>query len=237
MMIQKMLYIFLAASCAFGLEVKPDSLSLTVKLMQNLYKALDTITLHNTAGDQIQIDTVFVKFLNGGDSTDYKLGKNCDSLGWSCYNYSGWTYGGVASSTKIIDLRYIKDSLFVLQNAGSGPITYTIPPRDSIRFIVCAIINCPVCDRMPSFPATTKFLYTFVVSNGQKASFLLTLNQPTHVAPVQITHRYLPAGRLGQLYNLRGQKMTSSPPIGIFIRNNKTYFRLDWNMRKFPNWK
>ena len=54
----------MVASCAFGLEVRPDSLSLTVNLMQNRYKVLDTITLHNPSGEQIQIDTVSIKFLN-----------------------------------------------------------------------------------------------------------------------------------------------------------------------------
>jgi hypothetical protein len=34
MILQKMLFTCLAASCAFGLEVKPDSLSLIVQFMQ-----------------------------------------------------------------------------------------------------------------------------------------------------------------------------------------------------------
>jgi hypothetical protein len=231
MKIRKILLVFLVASCAFGLEVKPDSLSLTVELLQNMYKALNTITLYNTTSDQIQIDTVFIKFLNG-DSTDFKRGQNCDSSDWSCYNYGGWTYGGVASSTIIIALRYMKDSLFFMGKISGGPIEYTIPPHDSLQFSVRIITNCSVCDRMPSFPATTKFQYSFIARNGQKASFLLKLNEPTHVAPVQIPHHYLPAGRRGALYNLRGQKMNDGSPIGILIRNNKTYFRLDWNARK-----
>ncbi len=236
MKIQKIIFVCLVASCAFGLEVRPDSLSLTVNLMQNRYKVLDTITLHNPSGEQIQIDTVSIKFLNG-DSIDFKRGKNCDSSNLSCYNYSGWTYGMFSNSMKSISLRYIKDSLFLLQDTAGNPVEYTIPSNDSLQFGVCSIINCSLCDRTPSFPATTKFQYSFIARNGQKASFLLTLNQPTNIAPFQIPHHYLPAGRLGQLYNLRGQKMDGRFPVGIIVQNNKTYFRLDWSAREISNKK
>jgi hypothetical protein len=236
MILQKVLFSCLAASCAFGLDVKPDSLSLTVKLLPNYTKALDTITLYNNSSNRIQIDTVSIKFLDG-NSTDFKRGKGCDSADWSCYNYNGWSYDVFSYGVIINSLRYSKDSLFLLQDSAGSLINYTILPHDSLQFGLRVISGCAICDQMPFFPATTNFQYSFIVTNGQRAAFHLTLHEPTHVAPVQIPHRYLPAGRLGQLYNLRGQKMTDGSLIGIFIRNNKTYFRLDWNMLKFPNWK
>jgi hypothetical protein len=130
----------------------------------------------------------------------------------------------------------MEDSLFFIGKISGGPIEYTIPPHDSLQFSVRLITNCSVCDRMPSFPATTKFQYSFITGDGQKVSFLLTLNQPTRVAPVQIPHQYVPAGRFGALYNLRGQKMDGRFPVGVIVQNNKTYFRLDW-IAGISNWK
>lgn len=227
--LQKTLFACLLASCAFGLDIKPDSLSLALK-------SFDTITLYNNANDQIQIDTIFIKFQNG-DSVDFERGKACDSANVSCYNYSGWSYGWSESSATTISLRYVKDSLFLLQNSTGNPIEYTISPHDSLQFVVSTIVNCPACDRMPIFPATTKFQYAFITNDGQKASFLLTLNRPTNVSSIEVSRRYPWDGRPKAFYNLRGQKMDSRSPFGIIVQNNKIYFRLDWNTRELPNGK
>lgn len=229
MKFSKMLLVFLAASCTFGLDVKPDSMSLTLNLMQNYHNALDTIILYNPSDKQIQIDTVTIKFLNG-NPLDFSMGKACDptdSLHSRCYIYSGWFYGLSMS------LGYVRDSLFVLQN--KGVVQYTIQPRDSVQFSICAIINCPYCGRRPSFPATTKFLYSFNIRNGERASFLLKLNHPTIVVPVQNPYRCLMAGHSGESFNLRGQKMDREQIIGILVRNNKLHFILDWDSRNILN--
>jgi hypothetical protein len=219
--IQKMLPVFLFISCALGLEVKPDSSSFTVQLMQKYSKVLDTITLYNGTEGPIQIDTMSIAFLNG-DSAECKFGNMCDSANWSCYNYSGWLYGMTDTS-----LRYSKDSLFILQDQNGKLLRYMLQPKDSLKFCLRIITNCPVCGRLPSFPATTKFRYSFITTNGEKASFLLTLNRATAVSGVRIPCRYQSAERSKPCYTLRGQKTDIRSPVGILVRNRETIVGLN----------
>ena len=205
-------WLFFAISGILGLEIQPDSLSRTLRLLSYYYAPIDTIVLYNPGSERISIDTVFIKFLNGSIPTDFQAGKDCDPTHFYQYVYQGWVYG-----SDIVSLRYVSDSIFLLQDSVGIPRRYQLQPGDSLLFHLNVISNCPVCGRMPSFPATTRFLYSFIAAEGG-ATFLLTLDQPTAVSPARISSIKKPVRGIEPYYNLRGQKVGMNVPTGLKVR-------------------
>jgi hypothetical protein len=209
------IFLLLCSSSIFGLEVKPDSLSFTLKLMSNYYNALDTITLYNTSADRIQVDSVYIRFLNGV-STDFTAGKGLDPTQFSQYNYQGWVYGGAN-----ISLRYVKDSLFLLQDSVGNPLHWLLQPGDSLLFGLRVVVNCPVCGRKPSFPGTTRFLYSFIAADGRSVPFLLNLYQPVGIPSVRKVRENKQTRYSGSFFNLCGRKIEIGRQAGVRVRANE----------------
>lgn len=168
------LWNLMLACTIWGLEIKPVSLTISPSFVSKISAAIDTITIKNTSEIVVTIDTVTITFLNG-DSADFRNGVNC--MDYTCFNYNGWSYGALSHQF----LRYLRDSLYLLQDLSGNPVRYTLQPHDSMDFIVYSAINCPVCGRMPSFPATTRFRFDFVGGSGQHNSFFLNLENITAV--------------------------------------------------------
>jgi hypothetical protein len=187
---------------AWGLEIKPASLTISPSFVSKISAAIDTITLTNTSNAVVSIDTVTITFLNG-DSADFRSGIGCTD--YSCFNYGGWSYG--ASSHQA--LHYLRDSLYMLQDVSAGVVRYTLQPHDSLKFIVYSAINCPVCGRMPSFPKTTRFRFDFIGGNGVRDSFLLNLENPTATTYNIKQKNNQPVSRLTSYVNLRGQSINT----------------------------
>lgn len=183
---------------ASGLEVKPDSLFFPVSLQHSYYTVLDTVTLYNPSDTQVTIDTVLVKFLNGS-SADFP---------------GVWSYG-----VQSVTLRYVKDSLFILDDYLGLDIHYTVQPHDSLHFMVRIIGTCYFCNSLPRFPKATKFRFYFATAKGQRASFLLTLDPVTTVAEARVQYLHLPSHGRGQSYNLQGKRTDVLSPAGVTIRN------------------
>jgi hypothetical protein len=208
------------SSAVFGLDVNPDSLALSVKLMMKYYFALDTITIINSENRTVLIDTVAIKFLNGSPA-DFRAGWDCDPTKYYEYNYRGWLYGIGGKS-----LRYGMDSLFFLQDSTGTITSYSLLPNDSMIFVLRVIANCPICDRTPSFPSTTKFQFVFIENTGDRSYFILRLNDPTGVAPVTNPK----ARKYGTVrtpdVNLRGQSTNSPGPACIVARKGNTHLKV-----------
>jgi hypothetical protein len=187
-----------------GLEINPDSSSLSLHLIRNYPEAIDTIIIKNCGDKPLSIDTVAIKFLNGA-TVDFRCGINCKSF--SDYNYSGWTYG-FSSQT----LRYRCDSLFLLQDSDCNLVKYAVPAHDSMKFILRIITNCPICGRMPSFPTTTSFKYDFIEKNGGHNYFILNLKNATGTISNADRKSIRPNTQRKPPVNLRGQTLNSLYP-------------------------
>jgi hypothetical protein len=181
----------------WGLELNPDSITISSSLIKKITGTIDTIIIKNNGESPVSIDSVKIMFLNG-DSVDFRSGKNCTDF--SCYNYSGWSYG---MSQQV--LHYLCDSLYLLQDVSGNLLQYTIQPYDSVIFPLWSAINCPVCGRRPSFPTTTRFRFDFVGKNGMRDTFFLNVQNPTPVvynANQKSGHTVL---KQSSSVNLRGQ--------------------------------
>jgi hypothetical protein len=210
----------LAPILCLGLEVDPDSMALSLLPFANYNKVIDTIKLVNTGNGALTVDSVTIRFLDG-DSMDFKRGYDCDWGKYYDYNYKGWVYG-----MTYLSLRYVKDSLFLLQDSSGVPITVSIPSHDTADFRLAMVVNCVVCGRMPAFPNTTRFLYTFYTAGAVGGRFLLTQNNITKIV--------LPPAQKGALmqgnaetsrYNSLGRIIRephASPPALLLKKQGKT---------------
>jgi hypothetical protein len=180
-----------------GLELNPDSITISSNLIKKISGTIDTIIIKNTGESAVSIDSVKIMFLNG-DSFDLRSGKNCADF--SCYNYSGWSYG---MSQQV--LHYLHDSLFLLEDVSGNLLKYTIQPHDSVKFPLWSVINCPVCGRMPSFPTTTRFRFDFVGKNGMCDTFFLNVQNPTPIVYNANQKRDHTVLQQSSSVNLRGQ--------------------------------
>ena len=108
------LLFFFTASRAITLV--PDSSSVTIQPMQSIDKVIDSVRICSTAPASVTIDSIIIKFLNG-DSADFSRGKNCNPQNYFEYFYQGWVYG-MTNKT----LRYIRDSVFLLQDSLGTPV-------------------------------------------------------------------------------------------------------------------
>lgn len=204
-----------------GLEIKPDSLSVSANLFQKYNSDIDTIVIVNTGDRSLSIDTIKIKFLNGVQA-DFRCGVNCNSL--SDYNYNGWCYG-----YSLKTLRYLSDSLYMLQDSLGNPVGYSISAHDSLKFPLSVFVNCPICNRMPSFPSTTLFRYDFVDNNGTHVYFTLSLKNSTAVFYHTGAAAIHSDKRQTSSINLQGKKVNAPYSTQIITRNGKKKLEMKCN--------
>jgi hypothetical protein len=216
-------WFLLIPACCYALQVVPDSVSKSVHPMLMIDSALDSVFLKNNTAATVIVDSIVIRFLDG-DSLDFSRGSDCRPSVYYDYVYRGWTYGLTYET-----LRYMRDSLFLLQDSAGNPISLSIGPNDSALFTLYIIINCPICGRMPAFPATTRYLYTFHTSTGTSADLAVT------VVDLTSTRRDAPGGRRAPvaatgsgsvMYNVLGQRVAKSPGMGAAILLGKGMTRI-----------
>jgi hypothetical protein len=166
-----LIVVLLLPSYSTGLTIHPDSIVLTIKPMLAMHSPIDTVTLKNETNAAIAIDSIKIRFCNG-DSGDFKKGYNIQPGDFNRYNYEGWVYGGATH----VCLQYLRDSLFMAQDSVGLPMKIFLHPNDSAFFYLQVITNCPVCGRMPSFPNTSKYRYSFHLSNNTSINLMVRLN-------------------------------------------------------------
>jgi hypothetical protein len=165
-----LLLLLLLPTCGFGLIIHPDSIVLNIKPMMAMHSPIDTVCLKNETNAAIIIDSIKIRFCNG-DSEDFKKGFDCQPAQFLDYNYRGWLYGATHTS-----LRYLRDSLYLLQDSLGNQTTITIHPNDSAFFNLQVITNCPFCGRMPSFPKASKYIYSFHLSGNTNINLIAIVN-------------------------------------------------------------
>jgi hypothetical protein len=215
MKISSMIILIYLVTSSFAITLLPDSSSVTIQPMQSINMVIDSVKICNTAPTPVTIDSIFIKFLNG-DSTDFLMGINCDPANFNQYFYRGWVFG-IANKS----LRYVRDSVFLLQDSLGAPVAVSIGANSCTAFPLREITNCPVCGRMPSFPKTTRYSYTFCTSGGNKV-FLLKVNDVTPVSYGRVTSllRY-PAIHKTAVCNLLGRNVKGGNAAGIEMRNGE----------------
>ena len=112
------------------------------------------------------------------------MGIDCRPTQFYDYNYDGWVYGSLNKT-----LRYLRDSLFLLQDTSGNIATISIAPNDSSDFIIYLVVNCPLCARSPSFPKTTRYLYLFQNSSGRSDSLKVYINDKTFIEKPRMPDR------------------------------------------------
>lgn len=153
------------AARAQGLEVIPDSVTVDFRFGAD---AFDTVSLVNKTAGMLRVDSITIRLLDGGANprpADFTACKACppDSIG--AYIYSGWLYGSSLAQS----LRYLRDSLFLIQDRFGVPVSVSLAPGVSAPFALQYPVNCPVCGRPPSYPGATRYAFTFIASDGGRA--------------------------------------------------------------------
>jgi hypothetical protein len=207
--------IFALFTASYAITLVPDSSSVTIQPMSSINTVIDSVKICNSDPASITIDSIIIKFLNG-DSSDFARGKNCDPANFFQYFYGGWVFGASNKS-----LRYIRDSVFLLQDSLGAPVAISIGANSCITFPLREITNCPVCGRMPSFPKTTRYSYTFFTSGGNKV-FIFKINDMTPVSYGRVTSllRY-PAIHKTAACNLLGRNVKGGNAAGFEMRNGE----------------
>lgn len=160
---------------AQGLEVSPRTVAGDFRPSLG---AFDTVTLLNKTADVLRVDSITIRFLDGGADprpADFTACKACppDTIG--AYVYGGWLYGPTLAQS----LRYLRDSLFLIQDRHGVPVTLSLSPGASAPFALFHPVNCPVCGREPGYPGATRYAFTFIASEGSRAVLNLDLNPPS----------------------------------------------------------
>jgi hypothetical protein len=166
-----------APALSQGLTVVPESVSAELEPSTS---AFDTIHLVNNTQATIRVDSITLRFLDGGPNSkpgDFTACKACapDSLG--AYVYSGWLYGENQS------LRYLRDSLFLIQDSHGVPVSVSVAGAASAPFALFFPVNCPFCGRLPAYPGTSRYAYTFIAANGSRAGLSVVVGHPTGLFP------------------------------------------------------
>lgn len=189
---------------AYGLEMEPDSIVREIEPLMVYNAPVETLTIQNRTGADVAVDSITIRFRDG-DSSDFSMGIDCQWDQLSDYYYRGWVYG-MTSNT----LRYVRDSLFLLQDSSGSPVTFTVAPDDSAEFPVWLIVNCPECGRKPSFPATERYLYIFHHSGEAPDSLTVTIRDSAST-PVGV----IPPGKASRRpvtndrYDIAGRKLNA----------------------------
>jgi hypothetical protein len=160
-----MVLLLATAAAAQGLEVGPQTLTDNFRPETG---AFDSVSLVNKTANALRVDSITIRFLDGGATprpADFTACKTCppDSIG--AYFYGGWLYGSSFSQS----LRYLRDSLFLIQDRFGAPVTVSLAPGASSTFALHYPVNCPVCGRPASYPGATRYAFTFIASEGGRA--------------------------------------------------------------------
>ncbi|MBN1756962.1 MAG: hypothetical protein JW863_01505 [Chitinispirillaceae bacterium] len=196
------LFFFLITGNSRGLNIEPDSIAKGVTPWSDYHLPLDTVTVDNPGDETVIVDSITIRLLDG-DSIDFIACRDCVPGEYAEYLYGGWSYGQSDTS-----LRYMSDSLFLLQDGDGRPVTFAVPADGSTEFILYLFVNCPVCGRMPSIPAAVNYRYMFHLSTGQTDTLRLTIHNSTvvHSPPGSFMAN---KNRAGQMINhtITGRKL------------------------------
>ena len=220
MIFRSTLFLLILITASRAVTLTPDSSSVTLQPMMSIDKVIDSVRICNTTAAPVTVDSIIIKFLNG-DSADFAKGKDCDPKVFSQYIYNGWVYGWTYRS-----LRYVRDSVFLLQDSSGKQVTISVGTGACTVFQLREITNCPVCGRMPSFPKTTRYSYTFFSSSGN-ATFLLKVNDVTAVSPSR-TQAIVKLQKPHQAaFDARGRKISSGNSARFEMQDGKKRIVVD----------
>lgn len=199
-------WILIVSSCTFSLTIEPDSVS--AKPGRFDFKKLTTISLKNLSGSTIVVDSIYIRFQNG-DSSDFRVGSGCQTSKFMECLYNGWVYGYSMKS-----LRYLHDSLYVLQDSAGNVSSVSIAPDGSVDFDIYPIVNCPFCARMPLLPKTTEYLYIFHTLSGGYDTLFFYIDDQTYVKRNRIQNRQKRhEADKEEMFDLTGR------PVNMRVRN------------------
>jgi hypothetical protein len=158
-----------------GLKAVPDSVRSDLRPGS---RAFDTVLLVNNSQVALRVDSITIRFLDGGANPnpgDFTACKSCapDSLG--AYVYSGWLYG----SSQNQSLRYLRDSLFLIQDSHGAPVSLSVGGGASVPFALYFPVNCPFCGRPAAYPGATRYAFTFIASEGSQTGLSVAVAAPT----------------------------------------------------------
>ncbi len=169
-----LLLLVLAPAFGQGLIVAPDSVVVGV---QPGLLPFDTVLLTNSSAGLLRVDSITIRLLDGGANPrpgDFTACKTCppDTIGRDVYG--GWMYG----YPDFYSLRYLQDSLFLIQDDHGVPVTLSIGPGASLPFALQFPVNCPVCGRLPTYPGADRYAFTFISSEGGRAVVEVRVDRP-----------------------------------------------------------
>jgi hypothetical protein len=176
--IMPMVLLTAAAAAAQGLEVVPKTLAADFRPEAG---AFDSVSLVNQTAGALRVDSITIRFLDGGATprpADFTACKTCPSDSIGAYIYAGWLYGSSLNQS----LRYLRDSLFLIQDRFGAPVTVNLAPGASSSFALHYPVNCPVCGRPASYPGATRYAFTFIASEGGSAVLNLEVDHATSLA-------------------------------------------------------
>jgi hypothetical protein len=158
-----------------GLKAVPDS---AWAELQPSSSAFDTILLVNPTQAALRVDSITIRLLDGGPNpkaSDFTACKACapDSLG--AYVYGGWLYGTSQNQS----LRYLRDSLFLIQDNHGVPVSLNVAGGASAPFALYFPVNCPFCGRLPAYPGATHYAFTFIAADGSRAGLAVAVGHPS----------------------------------------------------------
>jgi hypothetical protein len=176
-----------------GLKAVPDSVRSDAR--PDVY-AFDTVMLVNDGQAALRVDSITIRFLDGGTNPkpgDFTACKTCprDTLG--AYVYGGWLYGTPLNQS----LGYLRDSLFLIQDSHGLPVSLSVGAGASVPFALFLPVNCPYCGRPASFPGSTRYAFTFIASDGSRAGLKVAVAQPTRLSNREPRPARTHPGRIG----------------------------------------
>lgn len=209
--------IYLLTWYVFGLTLDPDSLTRSIAPLTNYNGPVDSVLITNEGAAMVTVDSVHIRFSNG-DSGDFVAGRECRPDQFFEYVYGGWVLGGLNRS-----LRYVKDSLFLLQDSIGNPVSFSVAKDNPFIFRVYLPVNCPYCGRLPSFPSTTEYLYLFFTASGTVDSLYVTIYNSTSVTTmVWAAGSLRNASKKSGLYTITGQKLPAGhSTTGVAVSGNR----------------
>jgi hypothetical protein len=200
-----------------GIEALPDTV---VVAFRTNPLPFDTVLLANRSADTVRVDSITIRLLDGGANPrpeDFTACKTCPPDSAGRYIYGGWVYG----YPDLYPLRYLRDSLFLIQDQKGVPVAFSIGPGASHPFALNIPVNCPVCGRMPSFPGASRYAFTFISSEGGRAVLDIQVTRPTGISGKRTsprTSRPEAADDAAKARDAAGRKAKSGPAPGIRFR-------------------
>ena len=205
---------------SYGLDITPDSLTRGIT-WTDYHEALDTLIISNPGTSEVRVDSITVRLLDG-DSTDFIACSECEPGNFGNYAYRGWVFG-VTDTT----FRYVKDSLFLLQDGSGLPVSFSVAADGTAKFALHLMVNCPICGRMPSIPKTVHYAFMFHSSSGVTDTVTLTIQDSTPVKR-RVGHPCI-TGKSSVItsegYTITGRKigLNAKRYTGVVIGNGSKY--------------